>query len=77
LKHIILAPSGCLIAVEETDPTKQGLKQNLSVSVISQERVEETDPTKQGLKHAIPGADVVYFCVEETDPTKQGLKPSW
>jgi len=37
--------------VEETDPTKQGLKLRLMIVRNGKFGVEETDPTKQGLKH--------------------------
>jgi len=61
--------------VEETDPTKQGLKPSPSLLLsFLFLRVEETDPTKQGLKHQCSQMHGQHIGVEETDPTKQGLK---
>jgi len=65
-----------LMDVEETDPTKQGLKPNPCLRYVSHLGVEETDPTKQGLKLEILISNDKSKEVEETDPTKQGLKPS-
>jgi len=40
----------CAEEVEETDPTKQGLKHDFHCGRGIGDVVEETDPTKQGLK---------------------------